>query len=186
MFRFDEKESVEKNSCCMWGVPDDPMTVFWGDEETVVSSHQILFNQQNRLSVAWFYFISILFHFRTAQRSFIRSCWTAGMLNGISDRSFQKLWRNSTSWFDLLINSTKILVQFPGKIACIDTIILPYSHFTVDSSLFHSYLLHFQWLKITQNGFNPLTPRGDKHLTSPYNIRTLSSKQVIRKLKLIG
>ena len=133
-----------------------------------------------------FYLISILFHFRTAQRSFIRSCWTAGMLNGTSDRSFQKLWRNSTSWFDLLINSTKILVQFPGKIACIDTIILPYSHFTVDSSLFHSYLLHFQWLKITQNDFNPLTPRGDKHLTSPYNIRTLSSKQVIRKLKLIG
>ena len=186
MFRFDEKESVEKNLCCMWGVPDDPMTVFWVDEETVVSSHQTLFNQQNRWSVAWFYLISILFHFRTAQRSFIRSCWTAGMLNGTSDRSFQKLWRNSTSWFDLLINSTKILVQFPGKIACIDTIILPYSHFTVDSSLFHSYLLHFQWLKITQNDFNPLTPRGDKHLTSPYNIRTLSSKQVIRKLKLIG
>lgn len=129
MFRFDEKESVEKNLCCMWGVPDDPMTVFWGDEETVESFYQILFNQQNRLSVAWFYFIFILFYFRTAQRSFIRSCWTAGMLNGTSDRSFQKLWRNSTCWFDLLINSTKILVQFPGKIACIDIIILLYSHF---------------------------------------------------------
>ena len=30
---------------------------------------------------------------------------------------------------------------------------------------------------------NHLTPRNDIHLTSPYNIHTLSSKQVIRVLK---
>ena len=32
---------------------------------------------------------------------------------------------------------------------------------------------------------NPLTPRSDWHATSPYNIHTLSSKQVMRILKLI-
>ena len=32
---------------------------------------------------------------------------------------------------------------------------------------------------------HPLTPRSDKHITSPYNIHTSSSKVVIRKLKLI-
>ena len=34
---------------------------------------------------------------------------------------------------------------------------------------------------------NPLTPRSDQHETSPhmYNIHTLSSKQVMRILKLI-
>ena len=33
--------------------------------------------------------------------------------------------------------------------------------------------------------FNPLTPRSDSHVTSPYNIHTLSSKQVMRIFKLI-
>ena len=33
--------------------------------------------------------------------------------------------------------------------------------------------------------FNPLTPRSDQHVTSPYNIHTLSSHQVMRILKLI-
>ena len=32
---------------------------------------------------------------------------------------------------------------------------------------------------------NPLTPRSDYHVTSPYSICTLSSKQVVRLLKLI-
>ena len=32
---------------------------------------------------------------------------------------------------------------------------------------------------------NPLTPRSDQRVTSPYNIHTLSSKQVMRLLKLI-
>ena len=32
---------------------------------------------------------------------------------------------------------------------------------------------------------NPLTPRSDSHVTSPNNIHTLSSKQVMRILKLI-
>ena len=32
--------------------------------------------------------------------------------------------------------------------------------------------------------FNPLITRTDKHVTSPYNIHTLLSKQVMRKLKL--
>ena len=31
--------------------------------------------------------------------------------------------------------------------------------------------------------FNPLTPRGDQHETSPYNILTLSSKHVMRIYK---
>ena len=32
---------------------------------------------------------------------------------------------------------------------------------------------------------NPSTPRSDKHVTSPYSIHTLFSKQVMRILKLI-
>ena len=32
----------------------------------------------------------------------------------------------------------------------------------------------------------PLTPRSDSHVTSPYNIYTLFSKQVMRKLKIIS
>ena len=40
----------------------------------------------------------------------------------------------------------------------------------------------FKVLHIT----NPLTPGSDKHVTSPYNIYTLSSKQVVRLLKLIS
>ena len=33
--------------------------------------------------------------------------------------------------------------------------------------------------------FNPLTPRSDQHVISPYNLHTLSSKQVMRIPKLI-
>ena len=33
--------------------------------------------------------------------------------------------------------------------------------------------------------FNPLTPKSDLHLSSLYDIDMLSSKQVMRKLKLI-
>lgn len=32
---------------------------------------------------------------------------------------------------------------------------------------------------------NPLTPQSDYHETSPYNIQTLTSKQVMRIFKLI-
>ena len=32
---------------------------------------------------------------------------------------------------------------------------------------------------------NPIAPKNDKHVTSPFHIDTLSSKQVMRKLKLI-
>ena len=32
---------------------------------------------------------------------------------------------------------------------------------------------------------NPSTPRSDEHETSPYNIHTVSSKQVVRIFKLI-
>ena len=32
---------------------------------------------------------------------------------------------------------------------------------------------------------NPLTPRSDKNITSPHNVHTLSSKQVMRIFKLI-
>ena len=37
---------------------------------------------------------------------------------------------------------------------------------------------------ISQRPINPLTPRDDYHVTSPCNIHTLSSKQVVRILKL--
>ena len=35
------------------------------------------------------------------------------------------------------------------------------------------------------NGLNPLTPRSDSHVISPYNIHPLSSKLVLRILKCI-
>ena len=35
------------------------------------------------------------------------------------------------------------------------------------------------------NCLNPLTPRSDLHATSPYNLHTLSSKQVMRILRII-
>ena len=34
--------------------------------------------------------------------------------------------------------------------------------------------------------FNPSAPRSDKHVASPYNILTSSSKQVMRIFKVIG
>ena len=37
---------------------------------------------------------------------------------------------------------------------------------------------------ISQRPINPLTPRSDSHVTSPCNIHTLSSRQVMRILKL--
>ena len=40
----------------------------------------------------------------------------------------------------------------------------------------------FEVLHIT----NHLTPRSDKHVTSPYSVYTLSSQQVVRLLKLIS
>ena len=42
------------------------------------------------------------------------------------------------------------------------------------------------WKNVDSNNlFDLLTPRSDKHVTSPYSIRTLFSKQVMRILKLI-
>ena len=42
------------------------------------------------------------------------------------------------------------------------------------------------WKNVNSNNlFDLLTPRSDKHVTSPYSIRTLFSKQVMRILKLI-
>ena len=38
---------------------------------------------------------------------------------------------------------------------------------------------------ITFNAINPLTPRSVEHVTSPYNIHTLSRKEMLRILKLI-
>ena len=38
---------------------------------------------------------------------------------------------------------------------------------------------------LSSHDLNPLTPRSDLHATSPYNSHTLSSKQVMRILKLI-
>ena len=38
---------------------------------------------------------------------------------------------------------------------------------------------------LSSRDLNPLTPRSDLHATSPYNSHTLSSKQVMRILKLI-
>ena len=41
------------------------------------------------------------------------------------------------------------------------------------------------WLKlIGKKYFNPLTPMSDQHRTSPYNINTISSRQVMRIKKI--
>ena len=40
-------------------------------------------------------------------------------------------------------------------------------------------------VSLINSSLNPLTLRSDKHVTSPYNIHALSSKQVMRILKLI-
>ena len=42
-----------------------------------------------------------------------------------------------------------------------------------------------KWNLKKLNIFNPLTPRGDYSVPSPYNIHTIHSKQVVRILKLI-
>ena len=46
-------------------------------------------------------------------------------------------------------------------------------------------ILFVKWL-VDSRSVNLLTPGSDKHTTSPYNIHTLSSKQVMRILKLIS
>ena len=38
---------------------------------------------------------------------------------------------------------------------------------------------------LSEGYFNPLTPKNDQIVTSPYNIHTVSCKQVLRVLKLI-
>ena len=44
----------------------------------------------------------------------------------------------------------------------------------------------FELVSVSGNSNNPFTPISDKHVTSPYYIHTLSSKQLMRILKLIG
>ena len=44
---------------------------------------------------------------------------------------------------------------------------------------------NFSLKKKLSNLTRPLTPKSDRHETSSYNIHTLSSKQVMRILKLI-
>ena len=46
-------------------------------------------------------------------------------------------------------------------------------------------LISFMWLVENPNSLNPWTPTSDWEVTSPHNIYTLSSKQVMRILKLI-
>ena len=46
------------------------------------------------------------------------------------------------------------------------------------------HYIKFLW-SYWKSSFNPLTPRTDKYVTSPYSIYTLFRKQVIRILKLI-
>ena len=48
---------------------------------------------------------------------------------------------------------------------------------------FVNIVLHFLWFLLIP--LNPLTPRSDQHKTSPYNIHTFFSKQVMRTFKLI-
>ena len=47
------------------------------------------------------------------------------------------------------------------------------------------HYIKFLW-SYCKSSFNPLTPRTDKHVTSPYTIHTLFNKQVMRILKLIS
>ena len=59
--------------------------------------------------------------------------------------------------------------------------------FTLASKIFTTmFKIHFI-KKIDEKAWflNPLTPRSDSHVTSPYNIDILSSKQVMRILKCI-
>ena len=67
--------------------------------------------------------------------------------------------------------------------------------------MYVSYLLTYQLRKLNKHDLclrlclhyaklvglavNPLTSRSDLHVISPYSIHTLSSKQVVRLLKLI-
>ena len=44
---------------------------------------------------------------------------------------------------------------------------------------------HVVQVNSASTGLNHLTPRSDQHETSPYNILTLSSKQLMRIFKLI-
>ena len=62
-------------------------------------------------------------------------------------------------------------------------ILLHSSFFSFTSSSFFNHLLYLQVLKYMY--INPSIPRSDSHETSPYNIHTLSSKQVIRIFKLL-
>ena len=54
----------------------------------------------------------------------------------------------------------------------------------------HSYPLHLQVppsdIFILGLPSNSITPRSDQHVTSPFDIHRFSSKQLMRKLKLIG
>ena len=50
---------------------------------------------------------------------------------------------------------------------------------------YNSEALKFTSVSYFHIPFNPLTPRSDQHETSPYNILTLSSKQLMRIFKLI-
>ena len=55
---------------------------------------------------------------------------------------------------------------------------MPPSHYKV--IWYYQLSGHVYWPPLT-----PLTPRSDQHVTSPYNIPILFSKQVMRILKLI-
>ena len=46
--------------------------------------------------------------------------------------------------------------------------------------------LRWPYTSALLKSFHTLTPRGDSHVTSPYNIHTLSSKEVMKILKLIS
>ena len=50
-------------------------------------------------------------------------------------------------------------------------------------SFIYMFYKYMTWTVV--KALNPLTPRSDLHVTSPYNIHTLSNKEVMRILKLI-
>ena len=52
-------------------------------------------------------------------------------------------------------------------------------------STLYKFLLLLSYMIVQYTLLNPLTPRSDQHKTSPYNIFTLSSKQVMRILEFI-
>ena len=51
---------------------------------------------------------------------------------------------------------------------------------------YHDFFFQQNDATVVQRGLNPLTLMGDQHRISPYNINTISSRQVMRNKKNIN